>query len=74
MTIEKLERANNICYRIKELEKMKSWLIKKERNIYVISSGEQRTNDCFVSDTMRDVMLNACDDELKTLKSELNEM
>ena len=75
MTLEKMDRANKIQSRIKELERMKSWLAEfKHTSISVVASGCSINDIIHVSDEMKSEMYQRCLKEIEALKTEFIEL
>lgn len=75
MTVDSLNRGNEIERRIYELEKMQKWLEDTERrNVSVIANGCTVNDAVMLSDDMRTVILGMCIGEKERLKKEFESL
>ena len=75
MTVDNLNRGNEIERRIYELEKLQRWLEDIEnRNVSVIATGCTVNDTVMLSDNMRTVVLGMCIGEKERLKKEFESL
>ncbi len=74
MTIENLEKANEIQDRMKKLETVRKWLEEKDRHVYLLASGCTVSESVKVSSDVRNLLYGLSIGEHKRLQEEFEKL
>lgn len=74
MTVENLERANEIQKRMKELETVREWLKEKDRHVYLLASGCAVSESVKISSDVRSLLYGLSIGEHKRLQEEFEKL
>lgn len=74
MTVENLERANEIQNRMKELETVRNWLEKEDGHVYLLASGCAVSESVKISSDVRSLLYGLSIGEHKRLQEEFEKL